>query len=171
VIYWNATIEVENVSGTRVTIRYSEYYMNGTLSYMEIINGDVALGRLLPYLIVANLTGGDQVFSGSSARINWTTAIQLAGHNWDANYLAMPNDVYSGWIEEYWDQETGLLLVGNYFNNFCCTWRNWTLTSATLANIHPSGVDASIVPFVLAGSVSIAMVLVLGLGVLNRKKA
>lgn len=163
---YSAAISVEKVEGTHITLRTRESYSNGTVYYDQVVVGDVALGKLIPYLVVANLMEFDPIFSGASARINRTITMTIAGTSRRANCLIMPS---TEWVEEYWDQETGLLLIGNYWNPMCCTWRNWTLISTTaFAGGAANGVAAALAPYILAGAMGAVVAVIFIVGVANR---
>jgi hypothetical protein len=164
---FSATVTIESINGTRVTLRIREYLPNGTLSSDWLMTGDAATGGLMPFLIVANLLEGDPVFSGASARINETASITIAGTPRPANWVTMLRDSR---LEECWDQRTGLLLIEKSYNPRCSSWRNWTLTSTTaFVGGGASEEAAALVPYLLAGAIGVMTTLVFAAIVADRR--
>ena len=105
-------VEVQNISGTNVTIRESE-----TTGTIRMISGDIAGGSVDRYIIAGNLSAGDEIFFGLwKLFINRTVSKSYGGVSKEANLVEwsvvkLDFGYMANCSQEYcWDKETGFLL-------------------------------------------------------------
>jgi len=104
-----AHVSIQKVEGTKVTINGTIRYPNGTMQ-AQSISGDVYSGQNSSYyfLICANLTQGDQVYSGSQMKITETISMSIVGALRDVNHFSSENILAS--FNIYWDKLSGLMV-------------------------------------------------------------
>ena len=106
-------VDVENVSGTTVTLNFTIHYNNGTQT-PQTMNVDVASSSMNGYFLIAsNLKSGDNITSeASSSTINQTTTGTYAGATRNVNLLesttVFQNQTTTS--KTYWDQSTGIMV-------------------------------------------------------------
>jgi hypothetical protein len=104
-----AHVSIQKVEGTVVTINGTIRYPNGTIQ-VEFINGDVSSGEdsVYYFLICANLTGGDPIYSGSRMKVTETISMNIVGASRDVNHMNSGNLLMS--FDVYWDKLSGLMV-------------------------------------------------------------
>jgi hypothetical protein len=113
------------------------------------------------FLIAANLTINDPVFSGSTGKINDTTTMIIAGANRTVNHLK----IAGGELEDYWDKSTGIMVKLNFY--LISGWLNFTMTSTNLWS--PSGFSLSTTTLIIIGGIAV-IVIVAAMLLLRRHK-
>jgi hypothetical protein len=110
------TLEVEDVSGTEVTLLTSVHYRDGG-EETNTLTWDVKTGRE-PWIIPANLNTGDLFsFGYDVASVNDTLTLTCAGASRTVNLLHLErHDDYTEMIV-YWDQTTGFLVKLSLINS------------------------------------------------------
>nr|MDO8133905.1 hypothetical protein [Candidatus Njordarchaeum guaymaensis] len=136
-----AHVSVQKVEGTKVTINGTIRYPNGTMQ-AQYISDDVSSGQNSSYyfLICANLTQGDPVYSGSQMNITETISMSVAGALRDVNHFSSENILTS--FNIYWDRLSGLMvsLGGSGFGySITATLTNTTVWSPS--SQRPSGTN------------------------------
>jgi hypothetical protein len=152
----NLYFTVTNIVGTNVTFSYGD---------QRYLTGDVATGTnfIWYYLISANLTKGDAIYSGAQYVINQTTSENVLGATRQVNILSQ------GWgpISEVftWDQLTGVLISwAQYYNQTQISSRTLTSTNIPLPNIlFGSTIIPGIPNILLIGIVVVVVVVAIAL--------
>jgi hypothetical protein len=125
---WNKTkILVYGIIGTVVYLNQTNYMPDGvTIGSQGQTIVDVLAGSFLGYafLIAANLTTGDALYSGAPETINETTQMVVAGALRTINH----GSYYGGLFDAYWDKATGLM---TQLNLWFLAWGNFSLLSTT----------------------------------------
>jgi hypothetical protein len=108
-------VEVLNVDGTNVTVKFTTHYKNGTED-SETNSGDVKTGpEDLPFIIEANLNSGDKIpwefVPGWELYINGTTSRTYAGASRSVNYVNLTRTAGDSvmTLKLYWDKAKGIL--------------------------------------------------------------
>ncbi len=104
-------IDVENISGTTVTLNLTTHYNNGT-QIPQNSSIDVT-GNFGYFIIASNLKSGDNVINQANfPTINQTTTAMYAGASRNVNLLETTsvygNQTTTGKV--YWDQSTGVMV-------------------------------------------------------------
>jgi hypothetical protein len=124
---WNKSMMlIYGIVGTVVTVNYTHYNPGGTAVSQGQMVGDIYAGNLFfaIFLIAANLTTSNPVYFGATETINDTSQMTVAGALRTVNHIAY----YSGMVDAYWDQATGLMTKLNFW---FLGWQNYTLLSTT----------------------------------------
>jgi len=123
--YNRTHILVYGIVGTLVYLNFTYYFPNGTVGDEYQWIGDVFAGvpnYFYVYLLAANLTAGDPIYSGASMTINETVTMTFAGTPRTVNHLLL-----TSWpLEAYWDKATGLIAKLNFW---LLGWINMTIIS------------------------------------------
>jgi len=108
-----------------VYLNFTYYYPNGTVASRYQIICDLIAGSIpgSAFLLAANLTAGNPIYSSAAMTINETITMTFAGTPRTVNHLRLPN----GQFEAYWDKATGLVCKLNYF--YIVGWLNMTIMS------------------------------------------
>jgi hypothetical protein len=123
--YNRTHILVYGIVGTTIYLNLTYYHPNGAVGLESQLLGDVFVGGgyLFAYLLAANLTAGDPVYSGqTSLKVNETTTMTVAGTSRTVNHLRTAD----GLFEAYWDKATGLMTKLNFA---LIGWINMTIIS------------------------------------------
>ena len=119
------------ISGSMVTFDDLSFWPNGTLHSSNSITGNVSDNGFLVFivLIASGLKVGDNIGTNpTSATIDGNSTLNVAGTSRLTNH-AKENVILAS-FDAYWDQETGLLVQGNFM--LFGAWLNATLISTTL---------------------------------------
>jgi len=137
-------VEVQNVSGTNVTLHLTTRFNNGSKN-VQTINSDIKVGSVDTYIIAGNLSAGDKIFVAyrhefRELSINSTVSRNYGGVSRDVNLLkwsvTLPyfEDMMNCSQEYCWDKKTGFLLetkqeafIPGYKNT---TWGMWLMEIA-----------------------------------------
>jgi hypothetical protein len=108
-----------------VYLNFTNYYPNGTVASKYQIICDLVAGGVpgFAFLLAANLTAGDPVYSWAPMKINETITMTFAGTPRTVNHLRLPD----GTFEAYWDKATGLVCKLNWW--YIVGWLNMTMMS------------------------------------------
>jgi hypothetical protein len=122
--YNRTHVLVYGIVGTTIYLNLTYYHPDGTVGSESQLVGDVFVdgGYLFAYLLAANLTAGDSIYSGASMVINETTTMTFAGTSRTVNHLRTSD----GLFEAYWDKATGLMTKLNFW---LIVWTNMTIIS------------------------------------------
>jgi hypothetical protein len=106
-------LNVTAISGTLITTQGTTHLKNNTeITAVGTKDVNTGSGNMTMFLISANLTAGDSVYTSSSAIINETVPKWYSGVERDANHLDMTSSSgtqISG-SDLYWDKMTGSLV-------------------------------------------------------------
>lgn len=172
-------VEVENVSGTIVTLNSTTHYNNGTLT---LYGGsvDVASGFIPTWLIASNLKSGDPIFNSTSnlrytpPTINQTTTGIYSGAVRSVNLLEVTS-VYDNQTETIricWDQSTGVMVemyVKVPMSSGAYIESSVKATETNMWNPDFVGTLYNNLVYVIAG-IAIIIVVMVGTIVLRRRK-
>jgi hypothetical protein len=168
-------IYVIYISGTIVTADYMSFFPNGTLHSSTSWTGNISSYEYPIYLVLlaAGLKTGDHLGTDPSSptidvntTLNTAGTSRLANHAHATSYLGV---LLLSYLDAYWDQQTGLLIQGNFFA--LGLWLNFTLISTTVFS-SGSALNTStiaLVEGVVIVVLVIAMVLVARRGGKHRK--
>jgi hypothetical protein len=124
-------VTVTGISGTNITTQITNHYKNGTeatpVSGWKDVN--TGAGNMSIFVISANLTTGDSVFTSSSWIINETVPRTYSGVKRDTNHLNMTlsSGTQITGYDFYWDKSTGVLVetlqeTTNQTGTYTTTW-------------------------------------------------
>jgi hypothetical protein len=109
-----ARIDVENVSGTTVTLNVTTHYNNGTLTNQSDTEDVANKGMTGFFLIASNLKSGDRITNGTiSPIVNQTTTGTYAGATRNVNLVNTTTTGYGNLTltsRICWDQSTGIMV-------------------------------------------------------------
>jgi hypothetical protein len=107
-------VTVTGISGTNITTQITDYYKNGTETtpmggWKDVNTG---AGNMTIFVISANLTAGDSVYTSSSWIINETVPRTYSGVERETNHLNMTvsDGTQITGYDFYWDKSTGILV-------------------------------------------------------------
>ena len=144
---------VYGIVGTQVYLNLTNYFPNGTVAYKTQIITDTQAGSFLGwlYLIAANLTTNDPVYSGSTYMINGTKSVNIVGTR-TVDVL----NITGGYLFAYWDKTLGIMVKLNFW---FFGWSNYTLVSFTSpgAPAAPSGISLTTIAVIGEGAVIILL--------------
>jgi hypothetical protein len=150
----NATIEVVNVSGKIVDIKFTSVFLNGTekIDYatLNLETGNLGEGFIIP----ANLTKGDIFVEEKSGNIT-ITDVEERVYAGEKRVTLTANNIQGVY---YWDQPTGFLLEAK------STYSNFTIsTTAIQTNIwqtQPYELDPLLAIVLVVGVIAVIIVVV-----------
>ena len=132
--YNRTHILVYGIVGTAIYLNLTYYHPNGMVGSESQLVGDVFAGGgyLFAYLLAANLTAGDAIYSNAPEKINETITMNVAGTPRTVNHLSVitANEYFDG----YWDKATGLMTKLNFW---LLGWINMTIISTDAWSITP----------------------------------
>ncbi len=111
---------IQNVTGTSVTIAVVSSFKNGTQSIItnttNISTGSPPPASLGPFVIEAGLRNGNTIPNWRGMSINYTRLISYLGTLREVSVLNVTQTLqppYTGWVRtvRFWDRATGLLLA------------------------------------------------------------
>jgi hypothetical protein len=174
-----AKIDVENASGTAVTLNATTHYNNGTQT-SQSLSADVASGQGmtgLRMLIASNLKAGDPIVNQTnSPTINQTTSGTYAGASRSVNLLNVTS-VYGNQtttVRIYWDQGTGAMVemytkIPDYSNPGAYIETSIKATETNMWSPDLMGILYNNFIYIIAG-IAIVIVAIAVAVVLRRKK-
>jgi hypothetical protein len=165
------TVYFESVVGTNATIVGTLYKASGNVISSSSKTGNISLHtsiyeqNLQPYVVAANLNGGDNVTYGSLRTFNSSSDMSVAGTTRSVLNL---NYKYTGVRTDfYYDRATGITVKANIFEGGS-SWENITLISTTAWS---AGTQSSSSTLLLAGIGIGGLVVGLAIGlVVGRRK-
>jgi hypothetical protein len=165
--------DVENVSGTAVTLNATAHYNNGTQT-SQSASADVASGQGMTgirVLIASNLKAGDPIVDqANSPTINQTTSGAYAGATRNVNLLDTTS-VYGSQtttVRIYWDQGTGAMVEMYLKTPDSSSPGAYIETSIKATETNMWSADLTWV-YIVAG-IAIAIVVIAAAVILRRKK-
>ena len=108
-------LEVQNVDGTTVTIKFTTHYENGTEDSETNSNDIKTSSGDFPFIIEANLNPGAEIpwdfVPGMELHINGTTSRTYAGTSRSVNYIdsTITEGDSTVTLKLYWDKAKGIL--------------------------------------------------------------
>ncbi len=110
---------VVDVKGTNVTLENTAHFANGTVVTSTIVqNVETGQPGIPYYLLAANLTLGDPVYSSANSPvISGLQRSQVLGaaRNVTQAYYFITDGTFSYSVSDTWDQLTGIMIIGHVF--------------------------------------------------------
>jgi hypothetical protein len=174
-----ARMDVENISGTTVTLNATVHFNNGTQT-SQSISADIAGGAGMTgirVLIASNLKAGDPILnSASSPVINQTITGRYASANRSVNLLNATStyDNQTTTVKIYWDQSTGFMVemynkMPDYSNPGAYIESSLEATETNMWNADFIGTLSNNIVYIIASIIIIILVITAAI-VLRRKK-
>jgi hypothetical protein len=132
--YNRTHILIYGIVGTVIYLNLTYYHPNGVVGSESQLVGDVFAGGgyLFAYLLAANLTAGDPIYSNAPEKINETITMIVAGTSRTVNHLSVITS--NEYFDAYWDKATGLMTKLNFW---LIGWINMTIISTDAWSITP----------------------------------
>jgi hypothetical protein len=171
-------IDIENVSGTTVTLNMTVHYGNGTQipqnGSVDVAGGTGISGGIL---IAANLKSGDKITNQShSPMINQTTTGVYAGASRNVNFLEATSIFYNQTTttRTYWDQSTGVVVeayskIPYYGNTDAYTEISLKATETNMWSADLVGILSNNIIYVIAGIVATIIIVETAIFLRRRK--
>jgi hypothetical protein len=172
------TVNFTNVAGNTVTLNWTVYNINGTKRGSQVFVGNVSttlatfyvqgFGNMtapvmFEYIIPANLSAHDPIYSGAPYTINETVPMVVANLSRQVNHLNVTQiapeyqTLLNMSINIYWDRETGITVAEDLYSPTTSMRNNMTLTSTSLWH-QTSGLTLQQVLLIGGGVIAIAVV-------------
>jgi hypothetical protein len=175
-------INVQQITGTNVTINIKKINSNGSSTPDNIVTGNLSAptNKILLYLVASNLTQGDSVTPGHQLlTIDKTTTMKIQGINRTVihvSYALVISDMDFGgyYFDAYWDKSTGLgiksvITVSGFFATVGMPAGSY-ITNLTSTTAFGNKIDP-IVVLLTAGVTVLLVAAAITVYALNRRKA
>lgn len=186
-------IQILKIAGTEVAINVRELYLNNSEGPALPLAGNVAAddSETFPYLVVANLSQGDNLVREDNAVFQWwridkTTTMIAAGQNRIVNHAKFtgpentPINVVYYSNEAYYDKITGLLVASiitdTQLNGAKHTWTQILNSTTAFTGLNSTGPtilspeETTVAPLIIAAAIAFIAVTVAAAAITQRRK-